>query len=451
MRSSFKQLEAIGLTLSVWALLMTSALCQQTAPPAPAPADSVLTLKINSRLTFLDVTVLDRKNRPVTTGLTKDDFTITEEKKPQRIFSFEAPDAHIAPAGQTDTDGKAPATILVIDELNDSFDDMAFIRYEAHRFLAHQPEQLASPTEILLLGNNSLEMVQGFTRSRADLLATLDHIPAALPWKLMVSGFSIERLINSIDALQQIALQNKGVPGRKNIVWVGHGGPGLNTFSLLGKPLDSFTQYVHETTNMLVDSRISLFLIYPGLKSGTANISRSEMTSFTPLGDQDPFDGDINFGVFVNETGGKLFYNHNDVDQQMRDAVELGANYYTLTYQPPTGVANGAFRRIRVTLRNPELHLITKAGYFAPDKTGPIDPKQQTMTAISDATRSTIPLDALVVTVTKIVRHADTQTADFDLDLSSNNLAWHSAENGKSESTIGVEAVSMSKHRDILA
>ena len=34
-----------------------------------------------------------------------------------------------------------------------------------------------------------------------------------------------ERLGQSLDALQQIALQNRGVPRRKNVLWVGRGGP----------------------------------------------------------------------------------------------------------------------------------------------------------------------------------------------------------------------------------
>ena len=46
------------------------------------------TIKVTSALVFLDVTVLDKKGHPVVSGLTKDDFTITEDKIPQTIFSF---------------------------------------------------------------------------------------------------------------------------------------------------------------------------------------------------------------------------------------------------------------------------------------------------------------------------------------------------------------------------
>ncbi len=45
----------------------------------------VPTFRVNSRLVFLDATVLDKKGHPVVEGLTKDDFTITEDGKPQDL------------------------------------------------------------------------------------------------------------------------------------------------------------------------------------------------------------------------------------------------------------------------------------------------------------------------------------------------------------------------------
>jgi hypothetical protein len=46
----------------------------------------------------------------VVKGLTKDDFTITDDKKAQRIFSFEAPETHVVDANSTDTN---PAATLM--------------------------------------------------------------------------------------------------------------------------------------------------------------------------------------------------------------------------------------------------------------------------------------------------------------------------------------------------
>jgi VWFA-related protein len=412
-------------------------------------------INVTSALVFLDVTVLDKKGRPVVSGLTEDDFTITEDKKPQRIFSFEAPEAHFSGPNAEDTNasGTAPVTILVMDLLNSSFEDFAYIRYEVRQFLKAQPEKLATSTELIVVGNTSLEMLQGFTRSRTELLYALNHLSSALPWKKMNNDFGGERFSQSIDALQQIALQNKGVPGRKNIIWVGHGGPGLylDQAAFSGKFINDLTQYVHSTTNMLVDARLSLFVIYPGLPITGGTVSISAMQSEIDLGDDDPFAGNINFGVFVNETGGKLFYNHNNVDAQIKRSERIGANFYTLTYQPQDVEANGKFRRIRVTLRDPNLHVVTKAGYFAPDKNSPIDPRQDKMYKLAEAVGSTVPFNALDVSLTGVVRHPDSQTVEFTVQLKSKNVMFLPPDDdGKSDAKLILAAASLNQDARIM-
>lgn len=282
-------------------LLEVSSLRPLKAQAQPGAADTP-TFRVTTRLVFLDITVLDNKGRPVVKGLTKDDFTITESKKPQRIFSFEAPESH-ANVNTEDNNpaNKAPVTVLVLDLLNSRFEDFAYIRYQVRTYLEAQPAHLNSPTELMVLSNSSLELVLAYTRSKEDLVYALNHVPAALFFKLMNGSFWGERFGQSIDALQQIALQNKGVPGRKNIVWVAHGGPSLFTESLTVPEVDELNQYVHATTNMLVDARMSLFVIYPGLRVNGRGRRMSEMSAVADIGDDDPFSGDINFGVFVNE------------------------------------------------------------------------------------------------------------------------------------------------------
>lgn len=187
--------------------LLVSASPAQTNLQPDAP-----TLRVTSTLVFLDVTVLDKKGHPVN-GLTKEDFSITEDKKPQRIFSFEAPEEHLSGVKEAAgvPDHKEPVTIIVLDLLNSEFDDFAYIRYSVRHFLQSQPERLSMPTEMLVIGNQSLDMLQGFTRSRSDLLYALSELPPALPYKRMNGSFFWERFVQSLEALQQIALQNTGV------------------------------------------------------------------------------------------------------------------------------------------------------------------------------------------------------------------------------------------------
>jgi VWFA-related protein len=430
---------------------------QEFKAQAQQPPSGVPTLRVTSTLVFLDVTVLDKSGHPVVSGLARNDFTITEDKKPQRIFSFEAPQTHVmdAAAGDDNRAGKAPVTILVLDLLNSDFADFAFIRYSVKKFLDRQPAKLPAPAELMVVGNQSLEMLQSYTRNRAELLDALNRLPAALPIKKMDSYFFWDRFQQSIDALQQIALQNKGVPGRKNVIWVGHGGPGINLYGpdFSEQDVEGLKQYVHSTANMLVDSRISLFVIYPGLKVTGREMSISGMDADADIGDDDPFSGDINFGVFANETGGKLYFDRNDIDRLIARSQLLGSEYYTLTYQPQDqdDVANGRFRRIRVTLRDRNLRVVTKAGYFAPDRNEREYPRQQAMDNLAEAAQAVIPFTALGVQVSGVVRHPDTDTAELTVQLKAKNLRWMQTDDGKDTANLILAAVSLNGDKDILA
>jgi VWFA-related protein len=440
-------------------LLVGTFFQESTAQGQQGPADTP-TIQVTSRLVFLDVTVLNKKGRPVVKGLAEDDFTITEDKTPQSIFSFEAPQTHTVSALASDDnpDGKAPLTIFVLDLLNSSFEDFAFIRYSVQKYLAAQPPLLNSPAEMMVIGNQSLELMRGPTRNKADLLYALHHLPPVIPYKWEADSFDAERLKQSFDALQQIALQNKGVPGRKNIVWVGHGSPNVSTKRLTQPMAHEIQQYMHATTNMLVDARVTLFVIYPGLKvghfvnlSGRSPVSISAADATAHIDDDDPFADNINFGVFVNETGGQLFYNRNDVDAEIGQSRQLGSEYYTLTYQPRGGDANGKFRQIRVTLRDHNLRAVTKTGYYAPDKNAPIDPRSQTKLNLAEAARSTVPFSALDLKVSGVVRHPENHTADITLLLQSNGIDWQAIDNGKSSAQITLAAVSITGGQEVLA
>ena len=426
----------------------------QTTGQANTQANGqVPTIEVTSRLVFLDVTVVDKKGRPVTTGLTKDDFTITENREPQKIFSFEAPEVHtLRGRSAENANGEAPVTIIVLDELDSSFEDFAYYRYKVQRYLEAEPSRLRSPAEMMVVGNESLELVQGFTRNREDLVEALKHLPPVLPYKQMNGAFWAERFTQSMRALQEIALDNRGVPGRKNILWMGRGGPAINTSGWPAGVQEEVLAYVHATTNLLVDARATLFVIYPGLSAGAGVGGLSAMDAGIDLGDNDdPFAGDINFGVFVDETGGKLFYNRNDLDGLMREAERLGSEYYTLTYQPHNSDDNGRFERIRVTLRDPNLRALTKAGYFAPDAKSKVSPEQRAMWNLAAAVQSRVPFDALGVSIGGVVRHPDARAVELRVVIQPKDLEWLADSDGKNSLDLVLAAASMNGRRDILA
>jgi len=426
---------------------------QTAAPPAPRPEQApVPTYHVSSKLVYLDVTVLDKKNHPVVSGLTKDDFSITEDKRPQTIFSFEPPSAHALGASGDNPEGKAPVTIMVLDQLNSRFQDFAYIRWEANRFLQSQPKELPSAAELMIVGQNSLDLVQSFTRDRSELEDALQHIPAALPYKQMSASFAYERIQQSFDALEQIALECQGIPGRKNVLWLGMGGPGVNTLFLPQGISEPLLQYAHSVTNLMVDARMTLFVLYPGLSVHDPRNTIASMDSTIDLGDNDPFgpQGDINFGVFSNETGGKLFFNRNDIDGEMKEAEMLGSEYYTLTYQPQGGEDNGRFRRIRVTMRDPNLHVVAKAGYFAPDENAPADPMERRMQSMAEAVQATVPYTNLKLHVSDVLRHPDSTSVEVILQVFPGDLNWTPSDDGTSSAGLLVASAALNRYRDIV-
>jgi hypothetical protein len=210
-------------------------------------------------------------------------------------------------------------------------------------------------------------------------------------------------------------------------------------------------EYLHVTSNMLVDSRISLYVLYPGLSVNGPVMGLSVQDSDVDLGDGDPFNDEVNFGLVANETGGKLFFDRNDVDAEMRESERLGSEYYTLTYQPHNNDDDGRFERIRVKLRNPNLRAVTKAGYFAPDKNAPVNARQQGIQNLITALQSKVPFDAIHIAVVKIVRQPDTETARFTLHLARKHLQWTPTGNGSSQAKVFMAGASLDSARDIVA
>jgi VWFA-related protein len=443
-------LGAVGMLFLPTVLLMGQQATGGDAGQQQASSDETANIPVirsTTTLVYLDVTVLDKKGHPVVKGLTQDDFSITEDKKPERIFSFEGPEVHLEKGG----DGQVPETVLVLDLLNTPYTSFGYVRDQAERYLLNQPDELRSATELMVVGNQSLELIQGFTKSRKDLLFALDHLPRTYPYKRMTGAgdWDSDRVRQSYIALQEIAVQNRGIAGRKNVMWIGNGSPDLVASEVPDPIYDKVQRYVHRTVNMMVESRISLFLIYPGLRAGDTNATKRASDLISEGASADPF-ADSNFSEFVYETGGKIF-DENDVSREIDDSVQLGSKYYTLTYQPQDDKKDGAFRRIQVKLRNPDLHVMTKAGFFSREKNEVIDSDDQTVRMLSEAAMAVIPMKALQVNVASVVRHPDAHTAEITVQLEDPKLGWESTERGTSSTDVIVTAVSKSGRGDVLA
>src|SRR5438105_9520695 len=91
---------------------------------------------------------------------------------------------------------------------------------------------------------------------------------------------------------------------------------------------------------------------------------------------KDPFASSFNINLFVAETGGRYFRGRNDFDQQIATSEAHGRSYYTLTYIPSSPIQDGAYRRIDVRTRKPNLRAQTKRGYYAETPTSSTPPSK---------------------------------------------------------------------------
>jgi hypothetical protein len=67
----------------------------------------------------------------------------------------------------------------------------------------------------------------------------------------------------------------------------------------------------------------------------------------------------------ADQTGGKAFYNTNDLNRAIRDSMEDGSTYYTLGYYPENKNWDSRFHRISVKVNRPGVKLHYRQGFYA--------------------------------------------------------------------------------------
>ena len=285
-----------------------------------------------------DVVVVDPQGHVVTT-LKRDAFSIAEDKLPQTIRNFEAPDAHGEPAsapvvhGSADLAkiGNAPVNVLVFDEVNTAFLSLAFARQQMEKYLRAQPETLPVPTLFVAVGAKRIGVLHDYTQSRAELLASVKTHTADLDFTTVLASLNggssgaEQGMVQTLGALEQIAASLRGILGRKNVIWIG---PGYRAAEDLNKLLESdrgrVVDEVKTVTNRLLEARVTLYVIDPqgvtqpavgngpddnGDAGGAASLNLTAKTDRSEVSD-----GSISFEGFVTGTGGRAIGGRNDLD-----------------------------------------------------------------------------------------------------------------------------------------
>jgi VWFA-related protein len=451
---------SIGYLVLVSAMLSLtwmSASGQKAAAPAPtSPA-----FEITSRLVVLDVVATDRSGQ-IQNGLTRNDFNITEDGIPQTILNFEAPSVHPVPTGTpitstADLEKRAPQSpvdVIVLDEMNTTFQDMAFARYALKKYLNAQPDVVQAPTMLIALSFDKFTVLHDYTQDRGAILHALDHHLTHYPWNLKRGESKYTTFAKSIGALEQVAEGTSGHPGHKNIIWVGKGFPGINLSSpaITEKTVEGVTYAVQQAVNMLRDARVTLYTIDPTIMSSTISTTSDAdsvlggMDGSMDASAPDPFVGDVNFTGLAKETGGKSFYSRNDVDREIGESVRDGVNYYTITYRPSNeSDAGKPFRKIRIGFARPGLHAFYRDGYYTKPNDVPTSPASRMTYDLAAAEASTMVYTGLSVTVAPKPGVPNT----FVVAVPESQLVW-TADEGRESAKLRVVAADVNNQSQVL-
>jgi VWFA-related protein len=319
--------------------------------------------------------------------------------------------------------------VLLLDGLNTEQPDQAYFYHQILEFL--KKLQPGTRVAIFTLGSK-LRMVQGFTTDTSALIAALnDQKHGVMPEKMSrgrgddadeteaitnlqamrASPFAIEAMRDSqagagardfaaraamtFQALDYLAHYLSGIPGRKNLIWFASSFPVVifptvkQRESIKQNPnMPGYMDQINTTADLFTAGKIA---IYPIDASGvmTEHVAEADTSSPVPsptgvghIGNLAP---DTNMSPYsagagqraqvVNameqlaaSTGGKAFYNTNDLNGAMQKAIDDGANYYTLGYSPIDKTMDGSFRRIDVRVTSGKYKLAYRRGYNAEER-----------------------------------------------------------------------------------
>jgi VWFA-related protein len=413
----------------------------QTNKQTPAPTNA---LRVLTRLVQVSVIAEDGNGKPVV-GLTQNDFTVTEGGQPQKINYFteqsnenltltasQTPPAPNTFSNRYEQKANAPtsATVILLDTRNTRAMDMAFARKQVDTFLNDlQPQDRVA---LYVLGSK-LRILHDFTQDAASIRRALGTDPnvddfrigASEPGAADTGDANMDAAVSAANgraaefymnnrveqtalAIKTIADHLKGLPGRKNLVWVSAafpidiltaqgptpqapertgsgGGSGGVPGPITG--VTSYTDQIEDATRSLNSANVAVYPVDARGLIGNPNTASqpgprgrgaARPNNASPFPPRQNFD---TMNTFAERTGGKAFYNTNDIHGAVRKALDDSKVTYVLGYYPTNTNWDGKFREIKVRTDKSGVHLHYRLGYFAlPDSTMTDEEKARLMT-----------------------------------------------------------------------
>ena len=415
----------IAISLGVATFAQTPPPAGQTPPPVAQTPPPVIDqpsppqFRTSIELVRLDVSVLDKKRRPVR-GLSPADFTVLENGVEQAIAAFtpvELPDVAPDPMGApwlktvaSDVGGNVDMQqrrllILAIDDATIENDVKAI---KSVKEIAHSVVNRLGPTDLMsVVFTRDNRGSQDFTSDRARLNRAIETFtvgsrgmgggpgsPGAQMDELWYL-YSVGMMDRAVDFLADVPDR------RKAIIYVGQGLPfsletavtPINANIDRAQNLDSAGDLATQQMQMRVRDQmtdvferanranVNVYTVDPcGLRVGasTPPPSGNARNNITPS--PPPCQPGLEIDYLVQmaaATGGRPIVNTSDFGPGLDAAFAENASYYLLGYQSTDQARDGKFRKLEVRVNRPDLEVRTRTGYDAPREESLTRPKPQ--------------------------------------------------------------------------
>jgi len=417
-------------------------LAGQTPAPPPSPQQSP-TFKVRVDYVEVDALVTDRQGQFVR-DLSKEDFQILEDGKPQTIANFSIVDIPIERAdrplyaaapiepdvrsNERPFDGRV--YVMVIDDLHTLFGRTNRVKVAARQFIQNN------------LGANDLMAVvhtagptdanQEFTSNKRLLLAAVDRVMGQKVQSATLSKtqeyYNTRDQRQAGDPLNDPDEAERGFKARSTLAslrnvsdWFAsvRGRRKAILFVSEGIDYDINDVFGNNSASTIIDDTRDL--IASATKANVA-IYGIDPRGLTGLGDESitvqNFPDDTSLGVgtsslynevrlsqdslrtISDETGGFAVVNRNQFNTAFDRIVQDNSSYYVLAYYPPTDKP-GKFHKIDVRVTRPGVTVRARRGYALPKvKAASTAAKPSTVSAeVRDALDSPIPVSGLTMHV----------------------------------------------------
>ncbi len=321
---------------------------------APLTAALVCTLAAQEPPVFrggtrvVEVTVVATRGAGTVNDLQAAEIKLRDNGREQALATFE----RISSGRDAPTTGRPRiASVVLLDALNTRWADGAYARGEVERTLAQiRSDERAA---VYVLGNG-LNVLHDPESPYSAALSYEDLFLRPRESRTEAAFYQSRRILDTFSALEAIAGELREIPGRKNLLWVSAGFP-----LVIGTPentaeMRTFGAEMDRAVRALSAANITVYPIDArGVTPGSPYVTVSTMLEL------------------AHETGGKAYYNRNDIHQAVREALDDSRSAYVLTYSPRPLDDDGSYHRIRVETTRPGVQLRYRLGYYAPAQTSP--------------------------------------------------------------------------------